>query len=55
MTAQRRVLAVLFLLLAAAFGGIAYAGVTADQWVIVAAGTALGLWVGGMAIRSLRA
>ena len=43
-----------FLLLAAGFAGIAYAGVAADEWIIVAAGTALGLWVAGLAVRSLR-
>jgi hypothetical protein len=51
---QRRALGVLFLVLALGFGGIAYAAATADQWVIVAAAAALGLWLAGLAGRALR-
>ena len=52
---QRRALGVLFLVLAAGFGGIAYAAATADQWVIVAASGALGLWMAGLSARGFRA
>jgi hypothetical protein len=45
---------VLFVLLALGFGGIAYAGATADQWIVAAAAGALGLWMTGLAARSLR-
>ena len=52
--AQRHALGVLFLLLALGFGGIGYAAASADQWVIVAAAAALGLWLAGLALRGLR-
>jgi hypothetical protein len=51
---QRRALGLLFLLLALGFGGIAYAAATADQWIIVAAAGALGLWLAGLSTRGLR-
>jgi len=53
--AQRRALGVLFFLLALGFGGIGFAAARADQWVIVAAAGALGVWFVGLALRALRA
>jgi hypothetical protein len=53
--AQRRALGVLFLLLAIGFGGIGYAAAGADQWVIVAAAGAIGVWFAGLAVRALLA
>jgi membrane protein YdbS with pleckstrin-like domain len=51
---QRRALGALFLLLAVAFAGIAFAAVTAKQWIIVAAAAAIALWMAGLASRGLR-
>jgi hypothetical protein len=51
---QRRALGALFLLLAVAFAGIAFAAGAADQWVIVAAAAAIALWMAGLAARGLR-
>jgi hypothetical protein len=51
---QRRALGVLFLVLALGFAGIAAAAATADQWIVVGAAAALGLWIGGLALRGLR-
>ena len=51
---QRRALGVLFLLLALAFGGIAVAAVTAEQWIIVGAAAAIALWFAGLAVRGLK-
>jgi hypothetical protein len=51
---QRRALGGLFLVLALAFAGIAFAAGTARQWVIVAASGAIALWLAGLAARSLR-
>ena len=51
---QRRALGALFLLLAVAFAGIAFAAGTAKQWIIVAAAAAIALWMVGLAARGLR-
>jgi len=56
---QRRALGVLFLFLAAAFAGVAYAagGAAADRpglWAIVAGAAVLALWLAGLGIRALR-
>jgi hypothetical protein len=52
--AQRRALGALFAVLALAFGGIAAAAGAAGQWVILAAASALTLWMAGLALRVLR-
>jgi membrane protein YdbS with pleckstrin-like domain len=46
---QRRALGTLFLLLAIAFEGIAYAAGVAREWVIVAAAALIGLWLASLA------
>jgi hypothetical protein len=51
---QRRVLGVLFLVLALAFAGIAFAAGTAEQWIVVGASAAIALWLGGLALRGLK-
>ena len=51
---QRRALGALFLLLAVAFAGIAFAAVTAKEWIIVAAAAVIALWMIGLAARGLR-
>ena len=51
---QRRALGALFLLLAVAFAGIAFAAGTARQWIIVGAAAAIALWMVGLAARGLR-
>jgi membrane protein YdbS with pleckstrin-like domain len=51
---QRRALGALFLLLAVAFAGIAFAAGTADEWIIVGAAAAIALWLAGLAARGLR-
>jgi membrane protein YdbS with pleckstrin-like domain len=53
-TAQRRALGALFLVLAVAFGGIAFAAGTAKEWIIVGAAAVVALWMAGLAIRGLR-
>jgi formate hydrogenlyase subunit 3/multisubunit Na+/H+ antiporter MnhD subunit len=53
-SSQRRALGGLFLVLALAFAGIAIAAGAAGQWVILAAAAAIGLWLGGLAVRALR-
>jgi hypothetical protein len=51
---RRRSLGLLFLALTAVFAGVAaYAG-TAGQWIVVAAAGALAVWMGDLAVRSLR-
>ncbi len=52
--AQRRALGGLFLLLALAFGGLAFAAADARQWVVLAAAAAIGAWLAGLAVRALR-
>jgi membrane protein YdbS with pleckstrin-like domain len=51
---QRRALGALFLLLAIAFAGIAFAAGTAREWIIVGAAAAIALWMVGLAARGLR-
>jgi len=51
---QRRALGALFLLLALAFGGIAFAAGAAEEWIIVGAAAAIALWLAAMAFRGLR-
>ncbi len=51
---QRRALGALFLLLAVAFAGIAFAAGTAKEWIIAAAAAAIALWMIGLAARGLR-
>ena len=51
---QQRALGALFMLLAVAFAGIAWAAANAGEWAIVAGAAAVGLWLGGLAYRGLR-
>ena len=56
---QRRAVGALFFCLALAFGGIAAAAAVADsagatRFVIAVAAAAIGLWLLGLAVRSLR-
>jgi hypothetical protein len=51
---QRSALGALFLLLALAFAGIAWAAGVAGEWIIVAAAAAIALWLGSLAFRGLR-
>jgi len=51
---QHRALGALFLLLAVAFAGIAFAAGTAEEWIIVGAAAAIALWMVGLAARGLR-
>ena len=56
---QRRALGVLFLFLAAAFAGVAYAAARAatDEaalWVVAAAAAALALWLASLSWRAFR-
>jgi hypothetical protein len=53
--AQRQSLGLLFLILAVAFAGIAWAAAQAGEWVIVAAAAAIGAWLAGLAARGLLA
>jgi hypothetical protein len=52
----RRPLGVLFLLLAAAFLGVAYAAARAGgaAWVIAVVAALIGVWLGEQALRALR-
>jgi hypothetical protein len=57
--AQKRALGALFLLLAAAFAGVAFSAVAADsggaaRWVIAAASAILAVWMLGLSLRALR-
>jgi hypothetical protein len=57
---QRRALGALFLCLAVGFGGIAVAALLSDssgatRFVIAGAAAAIGAWLLGQAVRSLRA
>jgi hypothetical protein len=52
---QRRVQGALFAFLALFFAGVTAAAFDAGVWVIVVAGAALALWMGGLAVRTLRA
>ena len=56
---QRRALGALFLVLAAAFAGVAAAAGAADsnaaaRWVIAISAGAIALWFLGLAVRALR-
>jgi hypothetical protein len=56
---QKRALGALFLLLAAAFAGIAVASVAAGsggagRWVIAIASAVLAVWLLGLSLRALR-
>ena len=51
---QRRALGALFLVLACAFAGIAFAAATAHVWVVAAAAAVLALWLLTFAARGLR-
>jgi hypothetical protein len=51
---QHRALGVLFVLLTSVFCAVAVAAGAAGQWVIAAAAAALGVWMAGLALRSLR-
>jgi formate hydrogenlyase subunit 3/multisubunit Na+/H+ antiporter MnhD subunit len=52
--AQRRALGALFLVLAIAFAGIAFAAGTAEEWLIVAGAAGIALWLASLAVRGLR-
>ena len=56
---QRAALGVLFLFLACAFAGVAYAAGRAASdhtalWIVVVAAAVLALWLAGLAIRAFR-
>jgi hypothetical protein len=51
---QRRVQGALFAFLTLFFAGITAAAYDAGVWVIVVAGAALTLWMGGLAVRTFR-
>ena len=51
---QRRIQGALFAFLTIFFAGIAWAAYEAGVWVIVVAGAALTLWMGGLAVRTFR-
>jgi hypothetical protein len=52
---QRRIQGALFAFLTIFFAGITAAAFDAGVWVIVVAGAALTLWMGGLAVRTFRA
>jgi hypothetical protein len=52
--AQRGALGSLFLILAAAMAGGAWASASADQWIISVAAGILALWLVGLSIRAFR-
>ena len=52
---QLRAQGALFAFLTIFFAGITAAAFTARVWVIVIAGVALTLWMGGLAVRTFRA
>jgi hypothetical protein len=54
MLSQRHALGLLFLVLAAGFGGIAVAATRADVWVIAVASAVLAGWMVSMSFRLLR-
>jgi hypothetical protein len=55
---QRHLLGLLFLFLAAGFGGVALASAQAGEgargWVTALAAGVIAVWLGGLAVRSLR-
>jgi hypothetical protein len=52
---QRRAQGALFAFLTVFFAGITAAAFDARVWVVVVAGVALTLWMGSLALRTLRA
>jgi hypothetical protein len=52
---QRRAQGALFAFITVFFAGITAAAFDARVWVIVVAGAALTLWMGSLAVRTLRA
>jgi hypothetical protein len=52
---QRRVQGALFAFLTVFFAGVTAAAFDAGVWVIVVAGVALTLWMGTLAVKTLRA
>ncbi len=52
---QRRALGALFLLLALAIAGIAFAAADAKQWFIFVPAAAIALWFAGLTYRSWKA
>jgi hypothetical protein len=52
---QRRVQGALFAFLTVFFAGVTAAAFDAGVWVIVLAGAVLTLWMGALAVRTLRA
>jgi hypothetical protein len=52
---QRRAQGALFAFLTLFFAGITAAAFDARVWVVVVAGAALTLWMGSLAVRTLRA
>ena len=52
---QRRAQGALFAFLTVFFAGITAAAFDAEVWVIAVAGAALTLWMGSLAVRTLRA
>jgi Flp pilus assembly protein TadB len=52
---QRRIQGALFAFLTVFFAGIAWTAYQAGVWPIALAGAALTLWMGGLAVRTLRA
>jgi hypothetical protein len=52
---QRRAQGALFAFLTVFFAGITAAAFDARVWVVVVAGLALTLWMGSLAVRTLRA
>jgi len=56
---QRRALGALFLALALAFAGVAFAAGAADtggtaRWVVAVAAAAVAIWFGGLGVRAWR-
>ena len=51
---QRPALGTLFLLLAVAFAGVAWAAANAGVWVVVAAAGVLAVWLASLALQTLR-
>lgn len=53
-SAHRRAVGALFLVLAAALTGVAYAAWVAREWVIVAAAGVIAAWLAALALRAWR-
>ena len=59
-SSQRRALGALFLVLAAAFAGVAWTAAAADtdspaRWIVAPAAAVIAVWLAGLALRALRA